>query len=138
MKIRSGFVSNSSSSSFVLYGASFDMYDNNVCNIIAKKIIDNLPPEEVNEFKDICIEEDGSCKDRYELREYMENYVPKGYDLETDYDSDHLYIGLDPTNFPENKTINEMKLKIKENLIKSFGDIKNLPIGWYRDCYMDH
>lgn len=84
MKIRNGFVSNSSSSSFILRGAEYT----------TKELIESLAIEsEVQEY----IEED----DLYEVMEAIRSKLPTGLQVEPtgnmfdSYDYDNLLVGKD-------------------------------------------
>lgn len=97
MKIRQGFVSNSSSSSFCILGQSFDTHE-----LYEKFNID----EDDYEFES-------------DAEEALENIIDKlGFCMETDYENDCCYIGIGAESLDENKTIKQQK----EEILKKFND----------------
>ena len=97
MKIRQGFVSNSSSSSFCILGKSFDIREL---------------------YKHFNIDEE-----KYEFlsdaEEALESIINKlGFTIETNYENDCCYIGVNARNLDENKTIKQQR----EEILKKFKD----------------
>ncbi len=127
MKYRTGFVSNSSSSSFLIYGASIDFTDE-----IKEKIINSKQGIKYNiHMKDM--EELGN----YELSEFLEYLLPNEYEVHhISYEEDlALEIGISPENQDDDITHGEWKNKIKRDLTEIFGE--NLAFGWAEDCSFD-
>lgn len=97
MKIRQGFVSNSSSSSFCILGQSFDTHE-----LYEKFNID----EDDYEFES-------------DVEEELESIIGKlGFCMETDYDNDIFYIGISACSLDEEKTIKQQR----EEILKKFND----------------
>jgi hypothetical protein len=95
MKIRQGFVSNSSTSSFCIFGVSVDN-----CVEDLEKLFGSLPSpysEQLEEMKAEAEEEEEELE-TYDLRELYNEYLKEKYGLEVTsagYDSDGAYIGID-------------------------------------------
>lgn len=96
MKIRNGFVSNSSSSSFLIYGAYMD--SDKVREAAAK--VEGMNPEDVDLY-DVCFEG-------------LEAHSP-------DY-SDGVYLGLSWDSIGDNQTGAEFKKSVADALEKLFGE----------------
>ena len=103
MKVRDGFVSNSSTTSFVVFGASlerrafYDLFDPNGFD---QKTIDKLyqysnNKPTIEKFKqhfDILFKED--LEDYYELTSLLEE---QGLAAESGYEGESFYVGLSPS-----------------------------------------
>jgi hypothetical protein len=123
MKIRNGFVSNSSSSSFCIYGATID-YD------------DLRKAFEIEEGSD------DDSGDIYELSERLEGYgdkkkqkkLPKGFEQHIPEGSDSVYIGRSWDSVGDNETGKEFKKNVEEALKEFFGkkiDCDTHAESWY-------
>lgn len=110
MKVRSGFVSNSSSSSFCIYGTYLEFSE-----IIEKLKASNLLT--VDESKKIDDDED---EDMYEN---LEELLSKKTDLELyfDYEGDSAWIGRDWSSVGDDETGRQFKENVESELIKVFG-----------------
>lgn len=120
MKGRSGFVSNSSSSSFVVYGTSFDS-DEFMELIQNSGILEGKYTKEEIE----AAREDG---DTYEILEETADKV--GLEVHNDYDSGTVYVGISPFDIKDDETGEQFKARIKESIEKLVGqEIKLEPIS---------
>ena len=128
MKIRSGFVSNSSSTSFVIYGISMPTYkleewlNDHYNAMLSEENIETMEEEGnyaiVELFADLCADW---------LKE-------NNLDVYTGYESEYTYIGISPQNFPGNKTVDETKTFITQVLGTRFFDNT---VNWYEECFRD-
>lgn len=105
MKVRAGFVSNSSSSSFCIYGTSMDLSD-----VIEKIKESNLVPEEKLER----MEENDEW---YNLGELLE----KKTGLSTYQSENDFWIGREWSDIDDDETGRQFKENVKAKLEKAFG-----------------
>ena len=113
MKIRTGFVSNSSTSSFLIYGVALDW----------SEVLDLLKKGETSE----AVDADEDEEDDYEEDEYDNVYEAleealKDTDIEEHipYD-DQVYIGLSWSGVCDNETGKQFKDRASEQIAKVFG-----------------
>ena len=128
MKIRTGFVSNSSSTSFVIYGISMPTYkleewlNDHYNAMLSEENIETMEEEGnyaiVELFADLCADW---------LKE-------NNLDVYTGYESEYTYIGISPQNFPGNKTVDETKTFITQVLGARFFDNT---ANWHEECFRD-
>jgi hypothetical protein len=101
MKRRQGFVSNSSTSSFLIYGIEI------VPDTFREFLREKYP--QVEEFKD-------EYEDYVDYDEVFHRYnIDIPYVME-DGDYDTMYLGEDPSNMPDDCTMGEFKRSIEEKL----------------------
>jgi hypothetical protein len=110
MKVRSGFVSNSSSSSFCIYGACFDLDE-----MLEKVRSTNFLTEDVlNEIAQF--EEEGEY---YEITEVLQSKMNLKFNQ--DEDQEKFWIGKSWSSIGDDETGKEFKDSVKAELEKVFG-----------------
>jgi hypothetical protein len=120
MKLRSGFVSNSSSSSFLIYGTEVDASE------LAEKL--NLTEEEKN-----SLDEEGD----WYLSEilYKHNEMVKGLEFISAYGGEAFYLGLSWDSIGDDETGKEFKSKIEESVKTLLGD--NVKCKTHQEAWHD-
>ena len=106
MKIRADFVSNSSSSSFVLWGVSFD-----TDNLVEKLRDAGLVPARPDDGEDHVNED---------IEEFLDNRKIPYDEYVFGYDDNFIAFGLSPTCMKDNETLKEFKARVIDTL-KSYG-----------------
>ena len=120
MKIRNGFVSNSSSSSFCIYGSSFDMDE---FSKLAEKL--GLKADAVDDDDEFDFDEYDAVE-RACAKFNLEVHMPS--------ESDTFYVGRSLTDIKDNETGKEFKDSVKKNLKELFGrkiDCEYCEESWY-------
>jgi hypothetical protein len=105
MKIRNGFVSNSSSSSFCIYGSSYDLYD----FVESCKLINESMKEEY--------EENGEW---WEIKEKIEKDT--GLEVHVHDESDALWIGRSWSSIGDDETGRELKDGVEKIMKEHFDE----------------
>jgi hypothetical protein len=134
MKVRSGFVSNSSSSSFLIYGITVEQDD------LAKVVKAACDAGDVKDY-------DGNVKTWDEAQEEAEQLyglaemlpIPKGSDIETHTPSyyDQAFIGASWDSVKDDETGKEFKARVLKSL-KTIGfDVKAADLGTHSEAWRD-
>jgi len=112
MKIRSGFVSNSSSSSFLIYGVSFDKV----------------------ELKEILHPDGSDLEDAYEE---LEERIPKGsgIDIHCMWDWDTYYVGASWDTVGDDETGRQFKDRVEKVLTEVLGN--GLSFATHEEAWRD-
>lgn len=126
MKIRAGFVSNSSSSSFCLVGAYFsdieDMLKAGTPEFTKKLVEEGFPNKEDYEDYGDFIDAVGDIDPLSAISEAT-GLEAIGY-----YDDQGIYIGLSFTSIDDDETPRKFKADIKKELEKSFTELSDFGI----------
>lgn len=126
MKIRYGFVSNSSTSSFMIYGVYLDYSTEEIfkkliaTGVLDPKVIDS------DEYADSDYETLYSTFSRFREKDLIaENPSDCGW-----------YIGMSPKCIGEDETMKEFKERVSKTLKELLGE--DLPtIGWHEEAWME-
>ena len=109
MKVRNGFVSNSSSSSFCIYGVSFDL-DEMLEKVRATNFLTEDELKEIEQYQ----EDD----ETYEITELIERKLNLSLYRNED---NSVWIGNSWSNVGDDETGREFKNKIETELLEVFG-----------------
>jgi len=123
MKVKFDFVTNSSSSSFVVMGSNISEDD------VPKDMI-----KEALEKHGLNIEDD-----KYEVLENCIEELIKGSQLDysygSPYDDDNIMVGIHYTNMKDNETLAQFKERVQLQILECFGVAKTP--GHIEECWED-
>lgn len=116
MKIRHGFISNSSTTSFCIYGTDVDVFgfsDEKIMEWVKANGDEESLQEEYNgEVQDYVSE------DYYAFLEW----ITEGTDLEIDYLDDSYYVGMPYTAWKDDETAKEFRERVETEIKKIIPD----------------
>lgn len=123
MKVRKGFVSNSSSSSFCIFGAALNK---DMLKTFAETIHDDDIEEYVSRHKFTTKESFDVSDEEYEQSTIVEYIIDKyctgkNCSYEIDYECDSIYIGRHPNSIGDNETGKEYRESM-DFMLKLFPD----------------
>jgi hypothetical protein len=122
VKIKTDFVTNSSSSSFVVMGTNIDVED--IPDEIIKKIQEKYPDENIDTIKE-------------NMREYFEILL-EGSDLEHSFGYDYegtAMVGICYMQMKDMETLKGFKERVQKEIKNSLGIDDS--VGHIEDCWMD-
>jgi hypothetical protein len=127
MKIRNGFVSNSSSSSFVLYGIYLEDASELPQQLAPKYLQGYFDWLETYEYRSSPEPQTADNIDEDDFNEWMDYGMPLGktendnsLQIRRDYDSDCAYIGLSYTQLKDDETGADFKKRATQEIAEMF------------------
>ncbi len=130
MKIRNGFVSNSSTTSFCIYGVMWEASE--FADMMKES---GLVPENVKKESN---KNDGCIDDiidwfYFDRPNFIKN---EGLSVEYGYDSEYIYIGATWSKIPDDVVVGEFKKSIKQKIENIF-KIKDAKCEMHEECFHD-
>lgn len=115
MKIRQGFVSNSSSSSFCIYGA--ELQDEDIKKFLPEKLQNSSDDkyEWVEEAYELGVE-------WWSVASKIEDALGEGFSCFHDYEEADFYVGRELKSLKDDETGADFKASVDERLTEVFGD----------------
>lgn len=125
MKCKFGHISNSSTTSFLVYGKCIDAYD------YKDKIV-----ELAKKYDCYSGPEDGDEVDPWELSEMIDTVADKvGLECHSGYDCEYLYLGISSTEIKDDETGAEFKKRVKMLVDEMFGGDNKC--SYHEEAYRD-
>jgi len=139
MKLRRGFVSNSSTSSFCIYGVSMDQADFiSRFKALAPEVVDKAVREHIEKYFNKDGEDNTTGKNTEDLIEFIvevegvnylinevlcyKNVLPGGVFVQTgSYYDNYVYIGVSPSDIKDDETGAEFRQRVTDAIKKITG-----------------